>query len=219
MLGTPLYTAPEQAAADPGVDRRADLYALGAVAYEMLSGAPPFGGRSSPQQLLVAHLVEKPEPVSASRPDCPPALAALVMRCLEKRPDDRPQTADEVLRELETVTTAGGGQIRAVAPTARRRLRRVAVAAAVGAGVAIAAVSFTITARSHRPPALNPERVVVAPFENRTGDRSLDPLGVMAADWVSQGLSETGLVQVVDARTAIASAASPRATRTSEDKT
>ena len=75
--------APEQASADPHVDHRADLYALGAVAYEMLAGRPPFTGGSA-QALLMAHVTQTPEPVSIHRPSVPPALASVIMRCLEK---------------------------------------------------------------------------------------------------------------------------------------
>ena len=106
-LGTPAYVAPEQAAADPNVDHRADIYALGATAYEMLAGASPFAGRT-PQAMMVAHITEAPEPLALRAPDCPPALAALVMRCLEKDPAQRPQTAGEVLAALDAAITDGG---------------------------------------------------------------------------------------------------------------
>ena len=89
-IGTPAYMSPEQVAADPNVDHRADLYALGMVAYEMLAGQAPFAGRPV-QALLSAHITDKPEPLEKRRPAVPPALAALVMKCLEKRPADRPQ--------------------------------------------------------------------------------------------------------------------------------
>ena len=91
-LGTPTYMAPEQASADPNMDHRVDVYAFGIMAYEMLAGQPPFTGRT-PQALLGAHLVALPDPVTMHRPGLPPALASLVMQCLEKHPADRPQTA------------------------------------------------------------------------------------------------------------------------------
>jgi serine/threonine-protein kinase len=84
-VGTPAYMAPEQAAADPAVDHRADIYALGIVAYEMLTGAPPFTGGSS-QALVAAHLVEAPTPVTSRRPDVPPELAALARTAAEGGP-------------------------------------------------------------------------------------------------------------------------------------
>src|SRR5947207_414653 len=99
-LGTPAYMAPEQAAADPSTDHRADIYALGVVAYEVLTGHPPFSGLSA-QQVLAAHMTEPVTPVRRRRATVPPALETLVMHCLAKHAADRPQTAGEVLRALE----------------------------------------------------------------------------------------------------------------------
>ena len=104
-LGTPAYMAPEQSAAEPTTDHRADLYALGVVAYEILSGRAPFVGRSA-QSLIFAHLTETPDSLATRRPGVPAALTSLVMRCLEKDPSDRPQSAEELLRELDNVPIA-----------------------------------------------------------------------------------------------------------------
>ncbi len=107
-IGTPAYMAPEQAAGDPDTDHRADLYAYGVMAYEMLAGRTPFVA-STPTRLLAAHMSETPRDIRELRTDCPPALAEAVMRCLAKDPDDRPQEATEVARVLDTVTTSGSG--------------------------------------------------------------------------------------------------------------
>ena len=107
-LGTPAYMSPEQATADPNTDHRADLYAFGVLAYEILTGHTPFGKRS-PAELLAAHVTEPPRPIADARPNLPPALAALVMRCLEKRPADRPQSAGEILQSLDEITTPSAG--------------------------------------------------------------------------------------------------------------
>ena len=107
-LGTPAYMAPEQATASPNTDHRADIYSLGIVAYEMLTGNPPFGGRSA-QQVLAAHVIEEPEPVERRRPAVPPMLATLIKECLAKRPADRPQTAAAVMHVLDAVATPSGG--------------------------------------------------------------------------------------------------------------
>jgi tetratricopeptide (TPR) repeat protein len=107
-LGTPAYMAPEQAAADPHVDHRADIYAVGAMAYELLSGRPPFTGLS-PQEVLAAHVTQAPEPVSLRRAATPPALAEVVMKCLAKRAADRFQTAEELLHTLEPLGSTSGG--------------------------------------------------------------------------------------------------------------
>ncbi|MDB4877966.1 MAG: hypothetical protein JWM41_4412 [Gemmatimonadetes bacterium] len=106
-LGTPAYMAPEQAVADPNVDHRADIYAFGVLGYELLTGETPFAGRSMQGQ-LAANIAEQPEAIQRRRAALPPALAALIMRCLEKRPADRPQSAAEVVRALDGVTVSSG---------------------------------------------------------------------------------------------------------------
>src|SRR6185436_14891969 len=123
-LGTPTYMAPEQAAGDPNIDHRADIYAFGAMAYEMLGGRPPFTGLS-PHQMLAAHIMEPVPPLTDARPSVPPALAELVMRCLEKNPPDRPQTAAEVYQVLESLaTTSGSATVTSAQATLRHVLRR-----------------------------------------------------------------------------------------------
>jgi eukaryotic-like serine/threonine-protein kinase len=107
-LGTPAYMAPEQATADPHVDHRADLYGLGAMAYEMLTGQPPFTG-PTPQAVLAAHVTQTPTAIAQMRPAVPPALSVVVMRCLEKRAADRWQRADELIPHLEALLTPTGG--------------------------------------------------------------------------------------------------------------
>ncbi len=102
-LGTPAYMAPEQAAADPGVDQRADIYAFGVVAYELLTGAPPFA-RGTTQQILAAHVTSLPTHITDVRPSVPTELGRIVMTCLEKRPADRWQTASELASRLEHVS-------------------------------------------------------------------------------------------------------------------
>jgi tetratricopeptide (TPR) repeat protein/TolB-like protein len=105
-IGSPAYMAPEQAAGDPNIDHRSDIYAFGCMAYELLAGRPPFTG-SSPAKLLGAHLGEAPRDVREFRADAPPALAELVMRCLQKDPDHRPSQAIDLVRVLDSVTSSG----------------------------------------------------------------------------------------------------------------
>ena len=121
--GTPAYMAPEQAAADPSTDHRADLYAFGCMAYELLAGRPPFTGRT-PQKLLAAHMGETPRAIGELRQDTPPLLAELVMRCLAKDADDRPQSAAELVRVLDGVqaTSELDATLPAVLLAGRRRL-------------------------------------------------------------------------------------------------
>jgi tRNA A-37 threonylcarbamoyl transferase component Bud32 len=106
-LGTPAYMAPEQGAADPAMDHRVDIYAFGAMAYEMLAGEPPFTG-PSPQAVLGAHIAGIPKAIGTRRPGTPPLLGHLIMKCLEKRPADRPQSADEIIGALDMLSTPSG---------------------------------------------------------------------------------------------------------------
>ena len=108
-IGTPAYMAPEQAAGDPNVDHRADIYSLGAMAYELLAGRVVFADRTA-QRMLAAHMGESPVPITEFRPDLPAPLADLVMRCLAKDANDRPQSAGEIVRSLETITSGSGMQ-------------------------------------------------------------------------------------------------------------
>ena len=183
-LGTPAYMAPEQAAADPAADLRADVYSLGAMAYEMLTGAPPFAGRT-PHAMLAAHATEEVPPVIDRRRATPPALALLVMGCLEKHPADRPQSAEEILTALDTVIATPSGEspptstgttassTRGAAAKAGPRptpLRIPPVAAALSLGFVIGA-GFLFAWRSHsrglsEATANGPVRLAVLPFAN-----------------------------------------------------
>ncbi|MCH9015545.1 MAG: serine/threonine-protein kinase [Gemmatimonadetes bacterium] len=136
-LGTPAYMAPEQATADPHVDHRADIYAVGIVAYELLTGRTPFTG-ATPQAMLARHVSEQVEPVSKHRAHVSAELEAVVMRCLEKHPADRWQSAEELLAALEPLSTPSGG----MTPTGmmpvtrvgafRKKNTLVAIAGAIG---------------------------------------------------------------------------------------
>jgi len=104
-IGTPAYMAPEQATGEAGVDHRADIYSLGALAYEMLTGEPPFRGATA-QALIAAQLTRAATPLTELRAAVPAGLAAVIHRCLEKRPADRFQRAEEMLTALEQFSSA-----------------------------------------------------------------------------------------------------------------
>ena len=114
-VGTPAYMAPEQASADPAADHRVDIYALGIMAYEILTGHRPFVGRTA-QELLVSHITRPPAPITDRRLDLPPGLATLVMRCLSKLPGDRP-SASEAVELLDGVASAVGMTSGSVSPS------------------------------------------------------------------------------------------------------
>ena len=153
-LGTPAYMAPEQAEASDNIDHRADIYAVGAMAYELLAGVPPFAGKS-PQMVLVAHVTQAPEPITMHRSAVPPALSHLVMHCLEKKPADRWQSTEEMMRHLEALATPSGGMtptgmMTGVAAPVARRTPWTAVGFATA--VAIAAVGAWISLRGGPTP-------------------------------------------------------------------
>src|ERR1044071_9814668 len=114
-IGTPAYMAPEQLAGEASADHRVDLYALGLLGYELLTGHAPFRA-PSPQAMLAAQLTREPEPVRNLRADTPPALAALLARCLEKDPARRPPSAEAALEVLRTIDLNSGSGPVAISP-------------------------------------------------------------------------------------------------------
>ncbi len=137
-LGAPVYMAPEQAVADPHIDHRVDIYAVGALAYELLAGRPPFTG-TTPQMVLSAHVTEAPESITKYRESVPPALAQLVMKCLEKKPADRWQSADDLLTQLEALATPSGGTVPVRGVSSALSKRRLQIAAVAGLLIVVVA--------------------------------------------------------------------------------
>ncbi len=175
-LGTPTYMAPEQATADPHTDHRADIYAMGVIAYELLTGRPPFSG-ASPQQVLAAHVTQAPSPITQARATVPPALAELVMRCLEKNPSDRPQKASELFDRFDQLMTTSGSMtptetaphasVAAIAAGAKQRRGLRPIAIGLLALLAIGAGGWGVwRVRGGGAPG-GPTRLAVVPFENQ----------------------------------------------------
>jgi eukaryotic-like serine/threonine-protein kinase len=193
-LGTPAYMAPEQAAADPSTDLRADIYAFGAMAYEMLAGHPPFAGRSA-RGTLAAHATETPTAIGTLRPATPPRLAELVMRCLEKRPGDRPQSAGEILETLAAVTSPGelsASRRSRTQPQSQRTPNRSMIVVATIVGVVvlcIAALGMWRLRSSGAPADKEIRSIAVLPFENRSGDTTFDYLEDGITDHVRDALN------------------------------
>ncbi|MGH7669447.1 MAG: protein kinase domain-containing protein [Gemmatimonadaceae bacterium] len=178
-VGTPAYMAPEQIAADPDVDARADLYSFGVMAYEMLAGGPPFAALT-PQALLAAHLAKPPRPLDEVREGLPRRLTALIMRCLEKEREQRPQSAREIVDALDDPAIVSTDSLPATARSrTRRRLTGIGVAfVLIAAGAAAAVVTMRdrpatgASASAENPDSLRAHSVLVMPFVNQGADSS-----------------------------------------------
>jgi serine/threonine protein kinase/TolB-like protein len=223
-VGTPAYMSPEQAAGDRDVGRRSDVYSLGCVAYEVLTGVTPFTGTSAEQ--MAKRFRESPPAASAQRGGLPAPVDAVLAKALSLSPADRFPTPGDFAHALEAAGSAHEAAAAALSTrnsdidaavespihsgssgrSAKAWPRRVVAAALLSVAVAVGAVALNLPRRSD---ASADRPVLVAPFENGTGDQALAPLGDMAADWITQGLQRSGLVPVVDSRSAIAATRSP----------
>ena len=189
-IGTPAYMSPEQVAGNPAIDHRADIYAFGCMAYELLTGHPPFADPSL-QRVLAAHLTERPKPVRQLRPEAPPALELLVMGCLEKRPVDRPASANEILQTLGAIATTSGGMTSRVFGRSASGRRRLVFASAAAILVMLLAVAWW---RGHSGLAehIDPS-VVVLPLTNLSRDKANDYFGEGLAEEITDALSKAGV--------------------------
>ena len=196
-IGTPAYMAPEQAAGDPRVDHRADLYAWGVLAYELLSGMHPFAEHTTPQGLLAAQLSEVPADLSGCAPELSPALASLVMSCLEKDPERRPQSAREILDALATMTTPVTA---AVASRLHGRVRTWLPKAGLAFASLLMLTAIAYVAMRQRPSAETAPAgalsLAVLPFEALGGDTANLYFGEGIADEIAAALSKVGGLRV-----------------------
>jgi hypothetical protein len=152
VVGTPAYMSPEQAAAEPRLDGRSDIYATGCLLYEMLTGNPPFTGQTA-QAIQARHLHEAPPPLRVVRPAVPQALEAAIGRALAKVPGDRYASAAEFSHALKRSLTDPSP------PTAKTNLTRVVIAA----GLAVVVATLALLLRPSQA-AVDPERYLVLPF-------------------------------------------------------
>ncbi|MEO8636621.1 MAG: serine/threonine-protein kinase [Gemmatimonadales bacterium] len=206
-VGTPTYMSPEQAQGGSRVDGRSDLYSLGCVLYEMLTGTPPFRG-TTPEEIAVQHQEATPPPVHMVRPTLPPTIQAVVSRGLEKHPADRYQTAQQfadALFRLQTDTPVGGSM--AVAPTRRASLaERVQQGprgwgiTAIAAGALALLVYVTVGIGTPSGPVLEPTRYLVAPFLHRSGAASGLLNGDQCARLIHDALTRWQDITLVDER-------------------
>jgi len=177
LIGTVPYMAPEQVQGEPA-DQRSDIFALGVVLYEMLTGHRPFGG-STTVETAAAILKEDPEPISVAAPAVSPALGSVVLKCLEKRPKDRFSSAHDLSLTLGAIDTAAS-QDRSVISKRWPHILAVVIAAAI-------AIFFVFPPEglferlAEQPAEAAPPRIVVLPFEN---------LGSPDDEYFADGISE-----------------------------
>jgi tetratricopeptide (TPR) repeat protein len=191
-VGTPAYMSPEQAGGAKDLDSRTDIYSLGCVLYEMLAGDPPFSGRSA-AAILARKSVEAVPSLRVVRESVPEHLENVVLQALAKVPADRFATMHAFAAALEAVV---GEMPRATKPTGLRARRASRPIVVLIAGVVVTS-GLTVWGLTRSDGELVTERIAVSGFENRTGDPSLDPLGSMAADWLTDGILRGGFAEVV----------------------
>jgi serine/threonine-protein kinase len=187
-LGTPIYMSPEQARGDPELDHRADIYSLGCVVYEMLTGRWPYPG-PTPEALLLQHATDPVPRPRAVRRDVPAPLDSVVRRAMAKAPDERFQSAAEFRAALGAPAAVPGPRSRLAATWLPRALGAAAI-------VAVAAGAVLLLRPSRQPQARRTMRVVVRPFEDRTGRERA------TADRITEAL--TARLQPIPALTVVA---------------
>ncbi len=206
-LGTAAYASPEQAAGSRELDGRTDIYSLGCVLYEMLVGDPSGGGPTA-SELLQKRFATPPPPVRSFRLEVPPGVDLALERALARDPAERFSSAAEFRDALAAPSGIGPES----AATIRLRWRPQLLWMAAGAAMLViigAAVAFlprhTVNA--------DPRQVVVAGFDNKTGDPALAPVGEIAADYIARGLAATRLLhEVYDSRAAARESGKPART-------
>ena len=182
-VGTPAYMSPEQASGDAAVDGRSDIYSLGCVVYEMLTGEPPFTGPTT-RATIARRFQGPPVPVRQLRPNVPAAVAAAVEQALAFEPSERFATVMDFAQALAAPARRDPLSLGRIA----RRIAAVTGPLALGAVVLLAT---QLPGRRMTRPGLNPRRVAVAAPSNETGDSTLSPLGSMVASWITDRLSRS----------------------------
>ena len=204
-VGTLAYMSPEQIQGG-AVDARSDIFSFGVVLYEMLTGRVPFRGDYE-AAIIYSIVNEEPEPIQKYMTEAPSELVHILNRALEKDPEDRYQTVQEMVIELRRLKKDTSKRIHSV-PSAQeigsdkisgkthgflRKHGMLAGFVLMGVLVVVGVLYFLL----NRPSKFVANRVVVAVFENRTGEPSLDWLGTFITESVAQGLAGVGSVDVL----------------------
>ena len=168
ISGTPKYFSPEQARGEES-DPRSDIYSLGVILYEMVTGAPPFKA-DTVDGYIKKHTSEKPPPPSKINPNIPPACEKIILKCLEKKQEDRYQSADELLQDLEIQKT----QAHAPGLRGSQRIWRERIVAALLL-LMIGVVVYKVIIPIIWPPwPLGRPSIAIMYAENNSGDKTLD---------------------------------------------
>jgi serine/threonine-protein kinase len=193
-IGTPVYMAPEQVVGDADADHRIDLYALGCVLYEMLSGKPPVTGATL-REVMSAQVTRAPDDIARLRADVPADVAAWLGRALAKSPDDRWPTADEALSEVDACLARLSGE------TVAGRAGRVRTAApwvAAAAVLVLILAGIVLFSRDAAPP-LDQNRIAVMPFiPTDPSDSELARLGRDLVSTLTFNLDNVGDLRMID---------------------
>jgi tetratricopeptide (TPR) repeat protein len=200
IMGTVGYMSPEQVTGGQ-VDHRSDIFSLGCVLFELVSGRRPFEADTE-VEVMAAILLEEPPHLSSTGASLPVDLEHAIHRCLEKSPEARFQSAADLAFALRSIGTSSAVPMARSTGEALRRSRTRSWLAAAGAVVVASAaiVGWFLRGEGVSEPTevyLETNRIVVAPFDNRTGDPSLDTLGIMASDLIVQRFTETAAAEVV----------------------
>ncbi len=201
IIGTPEYMSPEQIEGKEA-DQRSDIYSLGIILYEMVTGAPPFEG-DTPFAVGVKHKSDIPQDPRKINPQIPDDLGRLILQCLEKEKDKRPQTADDVLSSLGEIESGISTTERAAATKRPRTSKELTVTLGIRKPYLVLAIAMGILAAALLIWKLLPRKetpkasLAIISFENQTGESSYDYLQKAIPNLLITSLERSNNVEVM----------------------